>query len=146
MLTLETNNDAAPQAFILDSLRRENRRKCQWLREHSAPADGADEDSAHNIIAYDSGRVVGGAIGHAEYNWHTLDLLFVDDGHRRQGVGRALMAQMERHARDRGLTGIRLETWDFQARGFYERLGFTVYGQLADCPPGTITYFMKKEF
>lgn len=39
-----------------------------------------------------------------------------------------------------------METWDFQAKGFYEKNGYTVFAEIKDCPPGTICYFLKKEF
>ena len=37
-----------------------------------------------------------------------------------------------------------LDTFEFQARGFYERLGYICFGQLHDYPPGFARYFMKK--
>lgn len=40
------------------------------------------------------------------------------------------MTQAEIYAEDNGLIGIYFETWDFQARPFYEKLGYTV---LANC-------------
>ena len=43
------------------------------------------------------------------------------------------------------LTGIRMETWDFQAKGFYEKNGYSVFAEIKDCPPGTIDYYLKKE-
>lgn len=50
-----------------------------------------------------------------------------------------------RYDEDINQTGIRMETWDFQARGFYEKNGYNVFGEIKDCPPGTICYFLKKE-
>lgn len=38
-----------------------------------------------------------------------------------------------------------MEARDFRARGFYEKNGYAVFGQIADCPPGTILYYLKKE-
>lgn len=60
-------------------------------------------------------------------------------------VGQSLLEEIERFARQRGLTGVRMETWDFQAHGFYEKNGYAVFGQIEDCPPGTILYYLKKE-
>jgi hypothetical protein len=37
-----------------------------------------------------------------------------------------------------------LETLSFQARGFYERYGYSVFGELDDFPPGHRKYFLKK--
>ena len=39
-----------------------------------------------------------------------------------------------------------METWDFQARGFYEKNGYIVFAEIKNCPPRTIDYYLKKEF
>jgi len=38
-----------------------------------------------------------------------------------------------------------LDTFDFQAKGFYEKLGYTVFGVLEDCPEGHNRYYMSKK-
>ena len=52
--------------------------------------------------------------------------------------------QIEEFAKKENLTGVRMETWDFQARGFYEKNGYTVFAEIKDCPPKTTCYFLKK--
>jgi len=37
-----------------------------------------------------------------------------------------------------------LDTFEFQARGFYERIGSTCFGELNDYPVGSARYFMRK--
>jgi hypothetical protein len=37
-----------------------------------------------------------------------------------------------------------LDTYSFQARGFYERLGYTVFGTINDYPPGHSRFFLTK--
>jgi hypothetical protein len=37
-----------------------------------------------------------------------------------------------------------LDTFSFQAREFHERLGYTVFGTITDCPPGHSRFFLKK--
>lgn len=39
-----------------------------------------------------------------------------------------------------------METWNFQARGFYEKNGYVVFAEIKNCPPGTVDYYLKKEF
>jgi hypothetical protein len=55
------------------------------------------------------------------------------------------MSQAEREAIRRGCRGAWLDTFSFQARGFYERLGYTVFGTIAGCPPGHSRFFLKKD-
>ncbi|MGC6728099.1 hypothetical protein ACP0GO_26835, partial [Escherichia coli] len=37
-----------------------------------------------------------------------------------------------------------LDTYSFQARGFYEKLGYTVFGTIDDFPPGHQRFFGRK--
>jgi len=45
---------------------------------------------------------------------------------------------------DAGGTGILVETADFQAPDFYRRVGFSVFGEVPDLPPGSRTYFLLR--
>jgi GNAT superfamily N-acetyltransferase len=59
-----------------------------------------------------------------------VDALATDPAHRRQGVGRALLAEADRLAAEAGLAGIALDTGieNRAARALYERSGFTQRG------------------
>ena len=79
-----------------------------------------------------------------QWNWLFIKLLWVSEELRGQGFGRALMSSAEQEALARGCTNIYLDTFSFQARDFYERLGYEVFGQLTDFPPGHKRYFLQK--
>jgi hypothetical protein len=64
-------------------------------------------------------------------------------GLHRRGVGRELMAAAETRARKRGCHSAWLDTFSFQARGFYEKLGYEEFGRL-DYPPAHHRHFMRK--
>jgi hypothetical protein len=51
----------------------------------------------------------------------------------------------EEEATRRGCKYAYLDTLSFQARGFYEKHGYTVFGELAHFPPGHRKYFLKKD-
>jgi hypothetical protein len=56
------------------------------------------------------------------------------------------MAEAETIARTRGYIGVWLDTFEFQAKPFYERLGYEVFGQLEGAQGAIARYFLKKRF
>ena len=96
------------------------------------------------LLEEEDGTRVGGLWGRAVYDWLFVELLAVPESHRGQGLGTALMRQVEDLARAHGCVGVWLDTFDFQARGFYERLGYTVFGALEDHPVGHRRFFLRK--
>ena len=103
-------------------------------------------DSRPLVIAIEAPdrKVLGGLWGRTAYDWLFVELLFVPDSLRGRGVGAELMSRAETEAIARGCRGAWLDTFAFQARGFYERLGYSCFGELNDYPVGFARYFMKK--
>ena len=91
-----------------------------------------------------SDEIVGGLWGETVYSYLHVHVLFVPELLRGLGIGRQLMMQAESEAVRRGCSGAWLDTYSFQARGFYERLGYTVFGTIADHPPGHSRFFLQK--
>lgn len=89
-------------------------------------------------------RTIGGAIGDSAYGWTRIELLWLPEALRRQGWGRRVMQMVEAEALARRCIGVRLETASFQARDFYEKLGYALFGTLADHPPGHTLYWLAK--
>lgn len=96
------------------------------------------------LLKDDDGAVVGGLTGKVLYDWLFIELLHIPAQWRGRGLGRQLMAEAEAFARGRGLVGIWLDTFHFQACGFYEKLGFTVFGTLDGHPRDGARYFLEK--
>lgn len=92
----------------------------------------------------DNERPVGGLWGKTGYNWLFIELVFVPEILRGRHLGAELVRIAETTAISRGCIGVWLDTFEFQARGFYERLGYEVFGALDDYPPGSSRYFMRK--
>lgn len=97
-----------------------------------------------HLLDPESGAPVGGAVGYGAFDWVYVELLYVPAELRGQGHGTRLMQGVEDFARARNLIGIRLDTFDFQARPFYEKLGFVVFGTIDDHPRGGRRYFLSK--
>lgn len=90
------------------------------------------------------GRVLGGLSGSTNWGWLHVDLLAVSVALRGAGVGSKLLADAEEIARQRGCRYSFLDTFSFQALGFYEKHGYDIYGVLDDFPTGAQRYFLKK--
>jgi GNAT superfamily N-acetyltransferase len=96
------------------------------------------------VLLEEGSEVVGGLWGGTAYGWLFTELLFVPEALRGQGIGADLLARAEAEARARGCVGAWLDTFAFQARGFYEGLGYGVFGQIDGYPPGSARYFLSK--
>jgi GNAT superfamily N-acetyltransferase len=92
----------------------------------------------------EASQLRGGVLASTTWNWLSIDALWVDHALRGLGHGRRLMLHAEQVAADRGCTRARLDTFDFQARPFYERLGYRVYARLDDFPMGHVQFHMQK--
>ena len=90
--------------------------------------------------------VIGGLYGATMWGWLMVDGLWVAEELRGQGLGRRLLLAAESAAIERGCRGAWLGTFDFQAREFYERQGYTVFAELADFPAGHAHYHLRKSF
>lgn len=113
-------------------------------RDLSGREAGYDPFVLH-LVDPESGAPVGGAVGYGAFDWVYVELLYVPAELRGQGHGTRLMQAVEDFARARDLIGIRLDTFDFQARPFYEKLGFSVFGIIDDHPRGGgRRFFMSK--
>jgi GNAT superfamily N-acetyltransferase len=115
------------------------------IRAADPPALGR-RDYAPLVVAMrdQDGTLVGGAYGATMWEWLMLDGLWIADECRRQGHGLRLLTAVEEVARQRGCRGATLGTFDFQARQFYERNGYQVYGELPDFPPGHVHFELMK--
>ena len=70
----------------------------------------------------ESGAVLGGLLGDIWAGW----------------------PRAERYARERGCTDAFLDAFSFQARAFYEKCGYRVFGILENHPAGHQHYFITK--
>lgn len=94
------------------------------------------------LLRDDAGKLAAGLSGALSWSWLFVDALWVSDQLRGRGIGRALMAGAEDYARTKHCHSAWLDT--FQARGFYEQLGYERFGVLDDYPPGQSRHFLRK--
>lgn len=112
---------------------------------YNIAATGLPEFFPVNFVLRGEGDdVMGGVLGTLWGGWLHVSYLWVARVARGAGHGSRLMEAAEAYARCRGAVGATLETHSFQARPFYERLGYEVFGTIDGYPLGHAKFFMRK--
>ncbi|CAI0811597.1 GNAT family N-acetyltransferase [Serratia liquefaciens] len=117
----------------------------QGLRAHNSPYVDPSLRKPLGIYARDiAGQVVAGLTGETWGNWLSVEWLWVADSQRGSGLGRKVLLAAEREAKARGCRYVRLDTFSFQARPFYEKLGYQLQMTLQNYPVEHECYFLTK--
>lgn len=136
-LTLEVRDaaDAAEVEFIHNG-----------LRTYNAQFAPSDYRPLYVFLRDANGQLAGGLLADTYWGWASINILWIDKRYRGQGYGERILAAAEEEARRRDCAHVMLDTLSFQARPFYEKLGYRVYGQLEDFPAGSghTRYYLTK--
>ena len=90
-------------------------------------------------------EVMGGLLGAIWGGWLHITYLWIDEQERGKRWATRLMDQAEAYARERKCHSATLDTHSFQARPFYEKRGYEVFGTLDDYPKGHKKFFLRKK-
>ena len=99
----------------------------------------------HLFLKNQRGETMGGLLGSIWGGWLRISYLWTDEAVRGGRWGTELMDRAEAYARERGCHSAELDTHSFQARPFYEKRGYEVFGTLDDYPKGHKSFFLKKK-
>ena len=88
------------------------------------------------------GSAMGGLLGYTGRGWMHVELFALPPAARGSGLGTRVMEMAHDEARARDALGAKLATASYQARPFYERLGYTIYGTIPDYQPGGHARFL----
>jgi GNAT superfamily N-acetyltransferase len=72
----------------------------------------------------EGGNLLGGFRGEIYFHWLFINVLFVEERERGKGLGARLLAEGEARAKAEGARRSRLETFEWQAPGFYLKHGY----------------------
>jgi GNAT superfamily N-acetyltransferase len=98
-----------------------------------------------NVVLRDGeGSVRGGLIASVNFDVMLIEDLFVDETYRRGGQGAKLVALAEEEGRARGARRACVSTFSWQARPFYEKLGFRVFGEIPYRNGAYVLYWLAK--
>lgn len=92
----------------------------------------------------EAGDFAGGLSAERIGHWLNIKYLWVHDRLRAHGWGSKLMAQVEADAKSAGLQRAVIDDANTVTRPFFEKLGYAVFGEIKDFPPGQTRYFMQK--
>ena len=130
-----------------------------WIR----PAEEREDEAVHaGLRAYnrtfvpdtedlsltavdEDGQIIGGCDAFRMGALAMLDVLWVAEERRGVGLGRRILEALEERARRRGAERLELNTFGFQAPGFYEKLGYRRFGAIEPAVGGYGHYFYVKD-
>ena len=115
------------------------------LKDYNERFTGPSESKEFVVTLRDAkGRFLGGI--YCVFYWQALFVKWVwlDDSVRKTGLGAQLMRDAEREGQRLGATMAHLDTFSFQARGFYEKLGYRVFGTLDYPGAGFQRHYMSR--
>ena len=115
------------------------------LNQYNEACVGPDPSRPMWIVCRDENEnIIGGIQGFVQWDWFYVAILWVNEDHRRSGIGTRLMAEAEDAARKNGCIRMRLATVTFQAPDFYKKLGYAEICRVPDIPPGHSFIWMSK--
>lgn len=109
------------------------------------PREGTEEEELVFKIENGEGTVIAGCnVGINNWQFAILDILWVDEKYRGQGLGSALIREAEKAARERNCYAMLLGTYDFQALPLYKKHGYMLCATIKDWPKGHENYTLMK--
>jgi len=122
-----------------------SRRLWKGLMDHNRGKAGPTRYSRKVITARDAkGKVIGGVILQSYWLETYVELLWLSESERGRGTGAKLLRTAERVARERGSRVMHLNTFSFQAPGFYAKQGYRRFGSVSGSPEGETRYYYMK--
>ncbi|MNH95160.1 Acetyltransferase (GNAT) family protein [compost metagenome] len=93
----------------------------------------------------DNGDIIAGLISAVCWNWMEIDILWVEEKNRQQGLGKRLLHEAEKIAKLKECALIKLNTFSFQAPEFYEKYGYKEIAVIENAPLGSNHYYFVKD-
>lgn len=114
------------------------------MRDHALAQIGGNESPPFASFAREGRVIVGGAVGRIILNRLFVELLWVEEARRDEGLGRSLLAALEEHARRQGCVDALLETLSTSAARLYTSAGYTLRAEVRDYIPGFAKHVFVK--
>ncbi|WKV52330.1 GNAT family N-acetyltransferase [Dickeya fangzhongdai] len=132
-LNVTDKPDNQDQEYVIENLWRHNE-NYEHVDIHPLFLNFTDND----------GQIIAGLVARTWWGGLEVQYLWVNDKHRNTGLGSKLMKQAEKEASARGCHMAYVDTFSFQAKGFYEKLGYQEYGSLPDYAHKYTRHYLAK--
>lgn len=132
-ITFDSEPSSSEVKFIFDSLEQSN---SKFINIESTP---------FSIAVKKKDNIIAGIDCFTKWGLLMVDILWVAEEFRGQGIGQQLMKEAEKFAIAEGCLGVELYTMSFQSKEFYIKLGYTVVGEINKCHSEASKIFMFKE-
>jgi GNAT superfamily N-acetyltransferase len=119
--------------------------KLYAYNKQCVPATQKPEAVDLHYIIKEKDVIIGGICADV-YTWKIMyiELLFIDEAHRNKSLASYLLQRVEKEAKAMGVKLVHTDTYEFQAKDFYLKHGYEIFGVLDDCPEGYKRYYLKK--
>jgi ribosomal protein S18 acetylase RimI-like enzyme len=114
------------------------------LRAYNATFAVRDFRLLRAFVRDDDGSLIGGLLADTYWKYLEVHVLWVSEGHRNKGHASQLLTAAENEARQRGCKHAFLDTFSFQALGFYRKLGYHEFGRLGEFSGKHERYYLHK--
>ena len=114
------------------------------LKYNLARIENKDVRELGIYLQDEDGKINAGLIGDTHGNWLEVKYLWVDEEFRGQDIGTKLINTAEEIAKERGCKYVFLNTFGFQAREFYLKLGFSEVFTLDEYPLTGKKHYLTK--
>ena len=137
-IEITTTPNQADMEFLSQRIQAFNRESVHGIPEVA-------QDLKFAVFVRDTdGKLVGGIRASAYWGYLHIELLWLSAEARGNGIGTQLVKQAEDFAIEHGFRHARVETTSFQAKPFYEKQGYAVYGVLDNFPEGHKSFYLSK--
>lgn len=117
----------------------------QLLKAYNLSKREKSESEPIGIFYEDErGNKLAGLTGETFGNWLCIQYFYVDSFLRGKGIGSRILEAAETEAKNRGCKYAFVDTFSFQAPGFYEKKGYRQVFALTDYPYTGARYYFTK--
>jgi len=119
---------------------------CKGLDKHAEKTIGSVSFKPFGFLAHArDGTLIAGCTGVLMYGVLYIKLLWVDEIARGKGLGQELIEKAEFFAKENKCRYITVDTFDWQAKSFYEKMGYKIEHIYDGYDNNSKFYFFRKK-